>query len=386
MTTQNVEQSSRNQKRLTVLQALPALESGGVERGTLEVAKYLVEQGHRSLVMSAGGRMVEQLLREGSEHFGWPIGKKSPLTLQFIPRLRRFLLEQEVDILHARSRMPGWICYLAWKSMNPETRPRFVTTVHGLYSVTAYSSVMAKGEKVIAVSETVRDYILEHYPSVEPERIEVILRGVDSLDFPYGFTPGEDWKVRWRRDFPQLSGKKILTLPGRITRLKGHDDFIELIARLREKNLPVHGLIVGGAAPRKRRYLNELQALVRRFGLESGITFTGQRQDMREIMAMSQIVLSLSRQPESFGRTVLEAVSLGVPVVGYNHGGVGEQLAAILPRGAVPVGDVAAATAIVQRWLEHPPTIPRDQPFTLQRMLKATLEVYEEQAQDRPHA
>ena len=119
-------------KKLTVVQILPALESGGVERGTLEVGRYLVQNGHRSIVISAGGRMVEQLRREGSEHIAWDVGAKSLWSLRFVPRLRRFLRDNQVDILHARSRMPAWLAWLAWRGMEPIHRPRFVTTVHGL--------------------------------------------------------------------------------------------------------------------------------------------------------------------------------------------------------------------------------------------------------------
>ncbi|MCB1818768.1 MAG: glycosyltransferase, partial [Gammaproteobacteria bacterium] len=155
------------QRKLTVLQALPALQSGGVERGTLEVAHHLVSRGHRSLVVSAGGGMVDRLTQEGSGHLTLPIGRKSLLTLRLVPALRRYLREQRVDVLHIRSRMPGWVAYLAWRGMDPATRPRLVSTVHGMYSVNAYSAVMTRGERVIAVSDTVRDYIAANYPRID---------------------------------------------------------------------------------------------------------------------------------------------------------------------------------------------------------------------------
>lgn len=363
-------------RRLTVVQVLPALESGGVERGTLEVGRYLVEQGHRSIVISAGGRMVEQLTRAGSEHLTWDIGRKRLWTLRLIPRLRRFLIDNRVDILHARSRMPAWVAYLAWRGMDPAVRPRFVTTVHGLYSVNAYSAVMVKGERVIAVSQTVRDYILCHYPKVEPARIVVIPRGVDPDEYPHGYQPPAEWLAAWRAQYPQLVGRKVLTLPGRITRLKGHEDFIELIARLKASGEPVHGLIVGGADPRKAAYLRELQTKIAAAGLSADISLTGQRDDLREIMAVSDLVLSLSKQPESFGRTVLEALSLGVPVVGYAHGGVGEVLAARMPAGAVAVGDHNALTERVRELL-HLGVRPHPAGgHTLRAMLSATLDLY----------
>ena len=141
---------------LTVLQVVPELEAGGVERGTLEVARELVRRGHRSLVISNGGRMVEQLQREGSTHIQCPIGRKSPLTLWQFGRMRRLLRDEHVDVVHARSRIPAWVTWLAWKSLPTTQRPHFVTTVHGLYSPNAYSQIMTRGEVVIAVSRTFR--------------------------------------------------------------------------------------------------------------------------------------------------------------------------------------------------------------------------------------
>lgn len=364
--------------KLTVVQVLPALQSGGVERGTLEVGKYLVEHGHRSIVISASGRMVEQLLSEGSEHVAWDIGKKSLWTLRLIPRLRRFLIENKVDILHARSRVPAWICYLAWKGMDPKTRPRFVTTVHGPYSVNAYSAVMTRGERVIVISEMIREYVLRNYPATDPGKLRLIYRGVDPKEFPHGHKPDQAWLDSWYQQYPQTQGKKLLTLPARITRWKGQEDFIELLARLKGSHPDVHGLIVGETKKGKEHFLDELKARADELGVTGRLTFTGHRSDLREIMAISSIVFSLSREPEAFGRTTVEALSLGVPVIGYAHGGVGEQLAAILPEGGVAVGNIDAATEKTANWLNTPPVLAPNQPFTLKRMLSLTLSVYRE--------
>lgn len=358
------------------MQVLPALKSGGVERGTLEVGKHLVEHGHRSIVISAGGRMVDQLQREGSEHVQWEIGKKSLWTLRFIPRLRRFLTENKVDILHVRSRMPAWICYLAWKGMNPNTRPRFVTTVHGPYSVNAYSKVMTRGERVIVISEMIRDYVLTNYPDTDPGKLRLIYRGVSPTEFPYGYKPDQAWLAAWYAQYPQTGGKKLLTLPARITRWKGQEDFIQLMLALKDSHPEVHGLIVGDADPRRQPYMEELKGKVTALGLSETITFTGHRNDLREIMAISHIVYSLSREPEAFGRTTLEALSLGVPVIGYDHGGVGEQLAAIEPGGRISNGNLTALSALCKAWLSHPQHPSPVNPFTLMAMQTDTLQIY----------
>jgi glycosyltransferase involved in cell wall biosynthesis len=368
------------EKKLTVLQLLPALESGGVERGTLEIAQELVKHGHRALVMSAGGRLAPQLIEFGAEHFIWPIGQKSFKTLRLVSKLRKFLTEHKVDIIHARSRIPAWIAWLAWRRMNPATRPRFVTTVHGLYGVNRYSRIMTLGERVIAVSNTVRDYILREYPDTLPWRIQVIHRGVSGQAYPHGWKPDPAWQQAFFAQFPHAQGKQLVTLPGRITRLKGHEDFIELIARMKRRGLPVHGLIVGGASPSKQRYLQKLRYRVRSRGLENDISLTGQRDDLKNILAISNLVLSLSTQPESFGRTTLEALRLGVPTAGYSHGGVGEILRTVYPAGLLPLDHIDESCQRITELLQQPEPIPGGDFFPLQAMLDQTLELYEQLA------
>jgi glycosyltransferase involved in cell wall biosynthesis len=360
------------------VQVLPALQAGGVERGTLEVAAELVRHGHQSIVISGGGRMVTDLVAGGSEHIEWPIGRKSPWTLRLVPRLRAFLRERQPDILHARSRLPAWVAYLAWRGMDAATRPRFVTTVHGIYRTGFYSSVMMRSERVIAVSEAVKNYILANYSFVRPETITVIHRGIDPAQFPHGFQPSAEWLVEWRKTQPQLAGKKILTLPARLTRLKGHEDFIALIGALKAQGLPVHGLAVGDLSQKKIKYFKELQNSILTAGLKDDISFLGHRQDVREIMAVSDLVLSLSLQPEACPRTVIEPLSMGKPVLCYDHGGVTEILKAAQFDGGVPLGDLAALAEKAKSLLEKPAAVAPWPIFRLQDMLDKTLTLYGE--------
>ncbi len=370
-------------KKLTVVQMLPALESGGVEKGTLEVGRYLAQNGHRSIVISVGGRMVAQLEREGSEHVQWPLGAKRLTTLRYIWKVREFLAHERPDILHLRSRLPAWIGYWAWKGLPQESRPHLVTTVHGPYTPGRYSAVMVRGERVIAISDMIRDYILRNYPWVDPSIIRIIPRGVDPAAYPHGYQPNAEWLEKWRAQYPQLEGKYVITLPGRLTRWKGQEHFIRIIAGLKQRGLPVHGVIVGDAHPRKQYFADELRAQVRAAGLENDITFTGYRSDLREIMAISDVVLSLSREPEAFGRTTLEALTLGRLVAAYDHGGVAEQLAAVFPEGRVPVGDAEAMEEKLTQWYRAHPAVPDHHPFTLESMLSSTVAVYQELISER---
>ena len=180
----SMDQGPLAERPLTILQILPAMEVGGVERGTLDIADGLVQRGHKSIVVSDGGRLIPFLRRGGTEHVQWPVGEKSLLSLRWVTRLRRLLLEQEVDILHARSRLPAWLAYFACSGMKKDCKPGFVTTVHGYYSVNFYSSIMTRGTRVIATSRGIEKYIRENYPKVPEDRIRLIPRGVNPAHFP----------------------------------------------------------------------------------------------------------------------------------------------------------------------------------------------------------
>lgn len=366
-------------RKLTVLQVLPALDSGGVEKGTLEIADALVADGHRSMVMSNGGRLVKQLTENGSEHIQWPIGEKSLKTLFLIKKLRKFLSDEKIDVVHVRSRLPAWIVYLAWKKMPEDSRPKFVTTVHGFYSVSRYSAVMTKGEVVIAVSGSVKQYIQENYPETDMTRVKVIHRGVDPQEYPFGFKPAPDWMEKWYSDYPQLNGKKIITLPGRITRLKGHEDFIDVMQQLSDNN-DIMGVIAGGYEEKKKDYFEEIKALVKSRGLEDRIIFTGHRSDLREILSVSDVVLSLTQKPESFGRTTIEALSMGVPVCGYDHGGVGEQLEMLFSAGSVEKKAVSKCLQTIKKIMKTQQKPSENKAFLKQTMLLKTLNVYKDEA------
>lgn len=362
--------------RLTVVQLIPALQSGGAERSALEVARALVQAGHRSVVISAGGRLAQQLVAEGSEHIALDIGRKSPATLFRLGALRRHLREIQPDIVHARSRLPAWLGWWALKGL--PRRPHFVTTVHGLNSPGRYSAILLRGERVIVVSQTLRDYVLGHYRWLEPGRVRVIPRGIDPEAFPYGHRPDEAWTRDFFAEYPALAGAPLLTLPGRASRLKGHHDAIELLADLKRRGIDARLLLLGVVEPGREAYVEELRALIRERGVESQAVLAPPRSDVRDIYAVSSLILQLSNKPESFGRTVIEALSLCRPVLGYAHGGVGELLAELYPAGRVPAGDRERLVERAAELLRVAPPIPMLQSYRLADMQQATLALYGE--------
>ncbi len=367
-------------RRLTVVQLLPAMESGGVERSTLEIADAMVQAGHRAIIVSAGGRLLSQLQALGAEHVALDIGRKSLLTLRHVRTLRGLFDRHDVDIVHARSRLPAWLARFALRGLPAASRPRFVTTVHGLNSPSRYSAIMTSGERVICVSQTVRDYVLQHYPRTDPTKLRVIPRGIDPAAFPRAPSPDSAARERVAGLYPALGGQgPLLLLPGRGTRLKGHVDALRLLAQLRGQGLDARLWMPGARQPGRAAYIDELERQSRNLGIERSIAFTEPTTAIAHAYAACDLVLQLSRKPEAFGRTVLEALSVGRPLLGWAHGGVGELLAQWQSQGAITPFDDAALLQGALTMLAHPPA-PVTMPDSLRAMQQATLACYEELA------
>lgn len=371
-----------NHKR-TVVQLLPALQAGGVERSTIEIAQALVQAGHRAIVVSAGGRLLPQLQATGAEHVTLDIGRKSPLVLRHVTILRRLFADEDVDIVHARSRVPAWLARFALRGMASAGRPGFVTTMHGLNSPSRYSAVMVSGERVICVSDTVRDYALHHYPRTDPDKLVVITRGIDPAVFPRAPRPDHDARRRVAALHPRLDGDgPLLLLPGRGTRLKGHVDALRLLAALRKDGSDAHLWLPGARQAGRDAYLRELEAEARQLGIADVVAITAPTSEIAQAYAASDLVLQLSRKPEAFGRTVLEALSVGRPLLGWDHGGVGELLRQWQPTGAVAPFDATALAACARSLLARPPAPPVTMPDSLHAMQQATLALYGQLADD----
>lgn len=337
--------------RLTVVQCLPALHSGGVERSTLETARALVQRGHRSIIVSAGGRMQKQCEAEGSEHFKCEIGRKNLLVFRAIYKFREFLKELQPDIVHARSRMPAWSSLLAMRNL--PRKPKFITSVHGLNSPGFYSGVMLRGEKIVCVSETVKKYVLAKWPETDSRKISVIPPGIDPKEFPFGHRLDRQWWENFLIEYPRLQGDKLLLLPARATRLKSHVLALNLLVALRHDLGDVRLCCLGANQAGRERYLDELKQHAARLDVTSFVEFTKPVKAMADAYAACDLVLQLSSKPEAFGRTVIEALSIGKPVLGWNHGGVGENLQQYFPQGLVEPFDESALASTARNILEN---------------------------------
>ena len=335
----------------TVLQVLPALESGGVERGTVDIARALAGAGWNAVVVSAGGRLVPEIEAAGARHVAFPVGSKNPLAWRRnVSRLVDTVHRHRVDIIHARSRMPAWIALRAARL----TGCLFVTTFHGRYGDAnllkkRYNSIMIRGDRVIAISDHVAAEIQRRY-GLAPPRLCTIHRGVDLGAHGAGRVPpdrvtalAEEWAVP--RDTP------VIMLPARVTRWKGHELLVDALARIR--TLPWHCLMVGPRDER-RGFDARLQSRISQAGLGPRITMTGQCDDMPAACLLADVVVSASLDPEPFGRVIVEARVAGRRVVAGDHGGAREILAGdaggmlVEPGNAAALADgIAAALAAV---------------------------------------
>ncbi len=359
-----------------VVQALVSLGIGGSEMVAVEITEYLRAAGHRVTVVAADGPLADRVHAAGAELLDWPIGRKRLGTLRYIKLLRSWLLENPADIVHVHSRLPAWICYLAMRKIPATRRPVLITSVHGQYSVSFYSAVMARGDHVVAVSEHIRDYTLKNYLPADSSNLHTIHGGTSRRDFPFGYRPGAQWLHKTYSEFPELRDKRILLLPGRLSRYKGHATFIELLSMLHAEYADIHAVILGRARPGSR-YINELEGLAERYGLGDKLTFCGARTDMRDWMSASSIVFNLcSDPPEAFGRTVPEALCLGIPVIAWDHGGVREILREMFPQGAVDPDNLPALIQRTRDFLDHPPDVESSDAFSLQSSMEQTMNLY----------
>jgi glycosyltransferase involved in cell wall biosynthesis len=367
-----------------VLQVVPRLVPGGVERGTVDVAGALTAAGWSSYVASQGGPLERDIIRAGATHLTLPLASKNPLVMRRNARaLAQLMRRLGIDVIHARSRAPAWSACSAARA----TGRQFVTTFHNAYDAATalkrrYNSVMARGERVIAISHFVADHAARVY-GIGPDRLRTIPRGIDLETFDPGRV-GAERIVSLARRWRLPDGAPVVMLPGRLTRWKGGLDLIAAIAALGRRDLCC--VLVG---PEQRRgFRRELEAAIERNGLAGLFRIAEECRDMPAAYMLADVVVSASRDPEGFGRVVVEAQAMGRPVVATDHGGSRETVAPGITGWLVPPRDpVALARGIgealtlgkgeredfARRAAEHVANR-----FTREAMCARTIAVYEE--------
>ncbi len=307
----------------TILQVLPTLVSGGVERGTLEIAQKIVNSGYRSIVISAGGPLVESLEKSGSKHIYLNVASKNPFIILLNSiKIAKIIKQEKVDIIHARSRAPAWSCLIAAK----KTRIKLVTTFHGIYNFHSrikklYNSIMTKGDVVIAVSLFVKEHIIKNY-NLKNNKITVIYRGVNHNDFNMNRITEENLqKYRTKYNVPQ--NVPVILLPARMTKWKGHMLLAQALETIKDSDF---FCIMAGDLSKHPTYVNSIKSFVNENKMQNKIQLFGNEPDMKNLYAISDIVISASVEPEAFGRTIIEAQSMEKLVIATNSGGASETI------------------------------------------------------------
>jgi len=357
---------------MKIVQLLPELNEGGVERGVVELSREFTKKSLKSYVISAGGKLENNIEQDGGIHIKFDVCSKNIFTIfSRVSKLKKILKEINPDIIHVRSRVPAWLVFLANKSLGF----KIVSTVHGFNSVGFYSSIMQKADAVICVSNSIKEYIQKNYNTNE-NKITVISRGIDLEVFnPQNIDKDfiENFKINYR-----LEDKFIVTSVGRVTQLKDYETFIKAISLVKNDKPNIIGLIVGGVRSDKEEYLHSLKKLIKELNLKENILFTGSQSNIAEIYDLSDVVVSSSKKPESFGRAVAEAIALNTPVIATNHGGVKDIIRENINGFFFEVGDERklCENILKAQTLKFDGFEYISKTFSLKNMLEKTIEVY----------
>ena len=337
---------------MKILQVLPNLEQGGVERGTVEIAQALSAAGIPNAVASAGGRLVRALNECGTEHLRLPIDRKNPFTLRKCAKaIAKYCRDEDVTLVHVRSRAPAW----AVKWASGMCGVKWIATFHGVYGTSPrifkipYNRIMLKGERTIAVSDYVRRHILENYSGVDPAKIVRIYRGAETEVFSPDAVPREEAEAKKTEQYRFEKDLPVITIPGRLTRLKGQEVFFEALSMMRNRRF---GVLVLGSDQGRTEYSDHLRTIAGKLPDETRVVFRDHTSQMPAVYALSDIVVNASTQPESFGRTIAEAQASGCLVLATAHGGACETVKDGETGFLVPPGDARAMAEKLDEMLE----------------------------------
>lgn len=303
-----------------VLQVLPELEMGGVELGTIEIATALQENGIKNFVASQGGRLTRELSKHKIKHLTLPLKTKNIFKMRKnADALAEFIKKNGINIVHARSRAPAWSAYWAAKKAGVH----FMTTFHGTYGLgpmgikKIYNKVMTFGEKVIVISNHIKNHVLQNYKKTDENKLRLIHRCVD-ID---RFSPekvSQERIIKAVKEYNIPEDRPVLTLIGRVTRWKGQHLLVEALSKMKNTNCYC---IIAGDAQGRVNYVDEIKELAKKFKVSNRVGFYGKVLDPQALMQVSTVVLSTAIEPEAFGRISVEGQAMGKIVVASNIGG-----------------------------------------------------------------
>jgi len=357
---------------MNILHIVPALESGGVETGTIDLAISLKKSGQVVIVASNGGRLVSELEKNGISHVKLPVHKKCPLNLIMCGfRIASIIKKHHIDVVHVSSRAPAWAGFIACRL----TKTPFVTSCHGFYSRHFFSSIMGRGKLVMVISDSIKKRMVEAF-DVPKEKIRLVYRGVDLEKYSY---LSDKYAV-------EKTSFKVVNI-ARLTPIKGQYEFIQAMKFVIDEMKHVEAWIVGGAEKKREAYLRTLRERVRELGMEKHIKFFGLRKDVHNLLREADCLVLSSNVPEGFGRTVIEAGATGTAVCASEVGGIKEIVedgtSGLLfpPHNARKMGEsIAKMLGDIELRRRCAANLRKkiEKKFTLEKMARQTLAVYDE--------
>ena len=378
--------TGKTKEELVVLQVLPELNQGGVELFTIEIASELQKRGIKNFVASEGGRMEGALERLKVKHFTLPLKTKNIFKIWLNSlRLAKIIKDNGITIVHARSRAPAWSAYWAAKKCGVH----YITTFHGTYGLgpkgikKIYNQVMTFGERVIAISNHIKEHIIKNYGTDE-NKIRLIARCVNMENFDVENTSAERM-IKFLEENSIPADKPLVTLIGRLTNWKGQKLLIEALSKI--KDMDFHCLLIGDDQGRTQ-YSDELHDMIEQYGMEDRYTFIRHVSDVPAVMLVSDVVLSTSIEPEAFGRIAIEGQAMGRVVVASDIGGSKETVIDGVTGKLFKSGDADDLAAAI-KWALSLSKEDKDkiganaiknvkEHFTKQKMCDKTISVYEE--------
>ena len=305
-----------------VIQVLPALNSGGVERGTLEISEYLVKKGWRSVVISSGGKLVNRLTRNGTKHINLQTNTKNPLKWNNLrKKLKNVFEDEKPDIIHVRSRVPAWTAGKVAKKMNIP----LISTIHGSHLASSllkkyYNSASVNADKIIVISDYVKNNILKNNPE-KKDIIKVIHRGADIEMFnPENIPTSRIIQISEMLQLPDEA--KIIMLPARPSSWKGHEILIKSFSSINNENI----ICIMPGADDNGHYVTNLRNLAKKYNVLGKMVFLPFLDDLPAAYMLADVVVAPSLKPEPFGRVIIEAQAMGRPVISFDHGGASESI------------------------------------------------------------
>ena len=371
-------------KGKTIVQILPRLNRGGVERGTLEIAQAIINAGGNAVVISAGGILEGRLKYIGAKHIKLSVHTKNPFRWMLVRhKVKAALKDVGADIVHVRSRAPAWIALKAAKSLGIKT----VSTIHGHFKAEQifkryYNSIMTRSDRIITVSNYVFERLVGQFPEVK-NKTKTIHRGVDLEKFDRAAVTKQ--RLVTMADMLALpdDGMPTVMLPARPTSCKGALVLIEALGMIKEKPFMLTLIGAGdGDADFQKTLIKHIEAAK----LASRARIYPSVDDMPAALMLADVVAMPSSLPEAFGRVAVEAAAMGRPVVAFNHGGAKESIIDGVTGWLADPIDAAALSqclikALSQNKIERQKMAEAarelmEKKFSAEKMCRATLSVY----------